>query len=92
MAELNSPPLSTDHAGRYSPETQSLPVFEKTDSDLHATKVKSPSRNKDKEEVITIDDGLEYPGLVARSFIVVALLLAMFLVQDLKQIVQTSIH
>lgn len=83
MVELIQPPSPTDSAGKTPPESQSVQSLVKTNSDSPFANTESPSKAGQKEKVISIVDGPEYPGQLALSFILIALLMAMFLVRDL---------
>lgn len=79
MLEPSPPPSPSNSAA-------SLPVFERTDSDVELTRISKAGHN---DEVISIE-GPQYPGQLALSFILVALLMAMFLVRDLQGILMQA--
>lgn len=91
MVELIQPPSPTDSAGKTPPESQSVQSLVKTNSDSPFANTESPSKAGQKEKVISIVDGPEYPGQLALSFILIALLMAMFLVALDLTIVATAI-
>lgn len=74
-------------------ELQVLDKTEKPVFDLPIAKVQSLSRARQNDEVTDTTDELEYPGHLTLSFILVALLMAMFLVPEPEAIiVEAGIH
>lgn len=87
MLELSHlpPPSPTDDAAPHSPDSPIGPTFQMTASDLHLTRIEDSSKVDLNHEVLSI-----YPGRLALSFILVALLMAMFLVRDLEAVVRDA--
>ncbi|MCJ1470076.1 hypothetical protein MMC07_008721 [Pseudocyphellaria aurata] len=80
------PPSPIDDGAPSSPDSPVIPAFQMTASDVHLTRIESPAKVDDNHEAVSI-----YPGRLALSFILVALLMAMFLVALDMTIVATAI-
>jgi hypothetical protein len=83
MVEANMPPSGTQNAGFTIPKRQSVrSLDEVTVFDMTLGRGKPLSREASNEDLSTTHDEPLYPGRLLLAFILMALLMAMFLVQE----------